>query len=76
MVLAHLIEENLRYGLEKAVIKSLKKARGTYGLAIMVIYCPDKIIAVHNTSPLVIDISDGGNIIASIRRLLLIKSEM
>ena len=64
-VLSHLIEENLRYGLEKAIIKSLQKVRGTYGLVIMITDWPDKIIAVRNASPLVIGIGDGEHIIAS-----------
>lgn len=64
-VLPHLLEENLRYGLEKSIIKSLKQVRGTYGLAIMIADWPDKIIAVRNASPLVIGLGKNENIIAS-----------
>ena len=64
-VLAHLIEENLRYGSELAVIKSLKLVKGTYGLAILFSDYPDRIIAAKNSSPLVIGIGNGERLIAS-----------
>ena len=63
-VLAHLIEENLRYG-EKAILKALKQVRGTYGLAIMVADWPDRIILARSSSPLVIGIGIGENLVAS-----------
>ncbi len=64
-VLAHLIEENLRYGPESAVIKSLKLIKGTYGLTIVFSDYPDRIMAVRNSSPLVIGIGDGEHLVAS-----------
>lgn len=63
-VLSHLIEENLRYG-EEAVIRALKQVRGTYGLVIMLADQPDRLIAVRNSSPLIIGIGKKENIIAS-----------
>ena len=64
-VLAHLIEENLRYGPEKAIVESLKQVKGTYGLAIMITDWPDKIMVVRNASPLAIGIGDREHIVAS-----------
>jgi len=63
-VLAHLIEENLRYG-EKAILKALKQVRGTYGLAIMVADWPDRIILARSSSPLIIGVGTGENLVAS-----------
>ena len=64
-VLPHLIEENLRYGLKKAIDKSLKQIKGTYGLAIMVADWPDRIVAVRKSSPLVIGIGNHEYIVSS-----------
>ena len=64
-VLAHLIEKNLRYGPELAVVKSLKSIKGTYGLAVLFSDYPDRIIAARNSSPLVIGIGNGERLIAS-----------
>jgi len=63
-VLAHLIEENMRYG-EKAIPKALKQVRGTYGLAIIIADWPDRIILARNSSPLVIGIGIDENLVAS-----------
>ena len=64
-VLAHLIEKNLRYGPELAVVKSLKSIKGTYGLAVLFSDYPDRIIAARNSNPLVIGIGNGERLIAS-----------
>lgn len=66
-VLAHLIEESKKDGLdfESAVFESLKKIRGTYGLAIMSKDDPDKIITARMGSPIAVGVGDGENFIAS-----------
>src|SRR3989338_3703024 len=64
-VLAHLIEKNLRYGPELAVVKSLKLIKGTYGITVLFSDYPDRIIAARNSSPLVIGMGNGERLIAS-----------
>ena len=69
-VLAHIIEENLRYArnennFKEVFRKSLKRIKGTYGLAVMLADWPDRIIAVRNSSPLIIGLGENENIIAS-----------
>jgi glucosamine--fructose-6-phosphate aminotransferase (isomerizing) len=66
-VLAHLIEENLKTeeNFEKAVVTSLKKVRGTYGLAIINKREPGKIISARKGSPIAVGIGDHENFIAS-----------
>ena len=64
-VLAHIIEKNLRYGPELAVVKSLKSIKGTYGITVIFADYPDRIIAARNSSPLVIGIGNGERLIAS-----------
>lgn len=55
-VFAHLIEDFIKDGLEKAVSKSLSKIKGMYSLVIISSDEPDKIIAARQGSPLVIGI--------------------
>lgn len=64
-VLSHLIEENYKGNLLKAVEAALSYVRGTYGIAVISSYEKDKIIAARYGSPLIIGLSDGENIIAS-----------
>ncbi|MFZ2522364.1 MAG: class II glutamine amidotransferase [Minisyncoccia bacterium] len=66
-VLAHLIEENLKKekDFEKAVVKSLKEVTGTYGLAIVNLLEPGKIITARKGSPIAVGIGKGENFIAS-----------
>lgn len=64
-VLSHLIEKFYRNNLEQAVIKALKLVRGAYGLAIVAQGDPGKIVAVKNSSPIVIGLGDGEAIVAS-----------
>lgn len=63
-VLAHLVEENLRYG-EMAILKTLKQIIGTYGLAVLVLDLPGKLIVARNGSPLVIGVGQREHIVAS-----------
>ncbi len=65
-VLAHIIEENMRYAnFKEAVAMVQKQVRGTYGLAVMEADWPDRIIAIRNSSPIVIGIGNGENILVS-----------
>ncbi len=64
-IFAHLIEENIGKGFEKAVFSALKQIRGTYGMVILYSGEPDKIIAARQGSPLVIGVGKGENYIAS-----------
>lgn len=64
-VLSHLIEKYYKNNLEQAVIKALKLVRGAYGLAIVAQQDPGKIVAVKNSSPIVVGLGDGEAIVAS-----------
>ena len=76
-VVAHLIAHNLEQQIElggraddpeicvKAVDLTLRKLKGTYGLAILFRDCPDLLIAARNGSPLVVGIGDGEYFVAS-----------
>ena len=66
-VLAHLIEEVYKRtgDLISAVRISLHEVDGTYGIAVLSRYAPDKLIAARRGSPLVIGVGDGENFIAS-----------
>jgi len=60
-VIPHLIEENMKEGLniKDATIKALKKCKGAYALAVCHAKIPDSIIVVRRESPLVIGIEEG-----------------
>ena len=67
-VLAHLIEEvqnvsNLEF--EEAVQHALRQVVGTYGLAIVHVDHPDKLIVARKGSPLIVAIGDGEYFVAS-----------
>ncbi len=64
-VLVHLIEKFFKGNLEEAVIKALKLVRGTYALAIIAKEDPGKLVAARNSSPLLIGVGDGENMLAS-----------
>jgi len=66
-VIAHLIEEFYKiYGdIEIAVRNLFFEVKGTFGLAIMTGYEPDKIIVARRGSPIAIGIGNGENITAS-----------
>jgi glucosamine--fructose-6-phosphate aminotransferase (isomerizing) len=65
-VLAHLIE---RYhdgtNLEVAVQKALQLVEGTYGILVISVSEPDKIVAARNGSPIVVGIGDNEYFVAS-----------
>ena len=64
-VLSHLIEKFYKNNLEQAVIKALKLVRGAYGLAIVAQRDPGKVVAVKNSSPVVVGLGDHEAIVAS-----------
>ena len=64
-VIAHLIEKFFNGNLERAVQKALKFVRGTYGLAVISRDDPGKVVAARNSSPVLIGVGDGENIVAS-----------
>lgn len=66
-VIPHLIESFMERGetFEKAVFMVLPKLKGTYGLAIMHVDIPEKILIARMGSPLVIGISKNGRFVAS-----------
>ena len=66
-VAAHLIgEEYEKAGtLEEAVIRAAKQLRGAYSLVLLSLKEPGKIVAYRKTSPLVVGIGKGENILAS-----------
>ncbi len=61
-VIAHMIEENLKGktlpSLYEAVREALKRIEGSYALAIISTYDPDKIICARSESPLVLGVGD------------------
>ena len=66
-VLAALIDSNYKDGvsLKDAVAKSLKKVRGTYGIAVFSPLEPDTLVVARLGSPLIIGLGQGETIIAS-----------
>ena len=66
-VLVHLIEEMYKHShdLFTAVRQALLEVEGAYGILVISIHEPDKIIAARKGSPLVIGIGEGENFIAS-----------
>lgn len=65
-VVAHLIEEECKKSsFEDAVYQALKQVKGAYALVIVNSDEPEKVIAVRNSSPLVLGIGEGEYIFAS-----------
>lgn len=64
-VLSHLIEECYEGDILKAVVASLRRVEGTYGIAVITTEAPDRIITARKGSPIVIGICQGETIIAS-----------
>lgn len=66
-VLAHLIESELSAGksFEDAVVDTLEKVRGTYGLLVSYAKEPDTIITARMGSPVVLGIGKGERFVAS-----------
>ncbi len=66
-VAAHLIGEEYEKGgtLEEALIRAAKQLRGAYSLVLLSAIEPEKIVAYRKTSPLVVGIGKGENLLAS-----------
>ncbi|MDV5121017.1 MAG: glutamine--fructose-6-phosphate transaminase (isomerizing) [Candidatus Scalindua sp.] len=64
-VIAHLIESHFEGELEDAVRRALKEVDGAYGLAIISLDDPGKLIAARRGSPMIVGIGKGGHFITS-----------
>ncbi len=64
-VIAHLIESYFEGELEDAVRRALREVDGAYGLAIISLDDPGKLIAARRGSPLIVGIGKGGHFITS-----------
>jgi glucosamine--fructose-6-phosphate aminotransferase (isomerizing) len=64
-VLAQLIGHLYEGSLEDAVRKALREVRGTFGIAVMHVDEPDRIVAARRGSPLIVGIGNGEYVIAS-----------
>lgn len=64
-VLAHLIEEYFKGDLKEAVLMSLQKVEGTYGIVVLSDKNNDELIVARKGSPLIIGVGNGENFIAS-----------
>jgi len=63
-VFAHLVEEEFKDDLVKAVQKALEKVDGTYTFAVVCAGC-GQVVATRRESPLVVGLGEGENFIAS-----------
>ncbi len=64
-VIAHLISKFYKGNLEAALIKTLRKLRGSYALGIVSANEPEKLLAARSDSPLAIGLGKNENFIAS-----------
>ena len=64
-VIVHLIEKYYKGNLEKAVLSSIRKLKGSYAIAVIAKNEPHKIIAARLGSPLIIGIGKEENFVAS-----------
>lgn len=64
-VLVHLIEDNLKHGIENALRMAIKKIRGSYALGVLYVKEPKAIIVARKGSPLIIGLGDKENYISS-----------
>ena len=64
-ILAHLIEDQFEGDLLEAVRSALSQVEGTYGIAVLSLDQPDRIVAARLGSPLVIGNGEGENFLAS-----------
>ena len=66
-VIPHLIEEEMKsdVGIQGAMLRVLRRLRGSYALVILSTHEPDKMYVARNESPLVLGVSDNGTFCAS-----------
>jgi glucosamine--fructose-6-phosphate aminotransferase (isomerizing) len=64
-VFAHLIEEEYDGDLAEAVLAALKHVEGTYGIAVVSVDQPDRIVAARMGSPLLVGLDNGNLFVAS-----------
>lgn len=64
-VLAHLVNHYYEGDLLAAVERALNRVRGAYGIAVMAMDEPGRIVAARLGSPMVVGLADEGNFIAS-----------
>ena len=64
-VIPHLIEEYYEGSLLEAVLKAIKRLKGSFALAIISSKEPDKLIGVRKDSPLILGVGDGEMLLAS-----------
>ena len=66
-VLAHLVGDMYVEGvtLEQAVSAALKEVSGTYGIVVISVLEPDKLVAARRGSPLIVGVGDGEYLVAS-----------
>lgn len=64
-VISHLLAQEYKGDIVKAVQRVIARIRGAYALAILTEYEPDRLVAVRFASPLVIGVGEGENFIGS-----------
>jgi glucosamine--fructose-6-phosphate aminotransferase (isomerizing) len=64
-VLAHLIEQADGDTLENKVLAALRRIDGTYGIAVIDLAHPDRIVVARNGSPIILGVGDGEMHVAS-----------
>jgi len=64
-VIPHLLEEYYNGDILKTVLKVVRELKGSYALAIISKFHPDKIIGVRKGSPLIVGIGEGENLLSS-----------
>ncbi len=64
-VIAHLIEKFYEEDLTEAVRKTVSLLQGAYGLAVISVEAPEKIVAARMSSPVVISVNESGGFVAS-----------
>jgi len=64
-IIAHLIEDEYKGNLEKAVFSSIKKIKGSFAFVAICEDEPEKLVGARNESPLIIGVGDNENFLAS-----------
>jgi glucosamine--fructose-6-phosphate aminotransferase (isomerizing) len=64
-VLAHLIQQAAGDTLEEKVLEALGRIDGTYGIAVIDLAQPDRIVVARNGSPIILGVGDGEMHVAS-----------